>query len=362
MAVDSNGRWIGFGVGDVDDPNLPRSAPNWHAIELLTSKLHDKYAWARARGIVAQPRYDEQVAGAVEEFCNRAGLAVIRDRQGFAVATLAVRTRLGSFPPPAPTLPIMFTVEGHMSNMFAGPVADTATQLESEGVCHHQPIGYNNAALPFDNDSGIKELARLVGATVMDNGVPFPASTPWALGVFSQGAIIGSYFYFDYLAPGKPLHWRLPDLRGVLAYGNPCRQTDSIAPWARSWVTKTGTHGLDPYRRFGLPGYPPKPDNWMDVYREGDIFAENGDDKPSQIKAAVYQAVMNDWISNPYSIAAQIGDLFETPWTEIIGIVMAIISGVTFLADQPNPHYAPYDIGGGIDWMRQQLTTAAPAA
>ncbi|EUA24068.1 hypothetical protein I552_10256 [Mycobacterium xenopi 3993] len=40
---------------------------------------------------------------------------------------------------------------------------------------------------------------------------------------------------------------------------------------------------------------------------------------------------------------------------------MAIISGVTFLADQPNPHYAPYDIGGGIDWMRQQLTTAAPA-
>ncbi|EUA18502.1 gp47 domain protein [Mycobacterium xenopi 3993] len=200
MAVDSNGRWIGFGVGDVDDPNLPRSAPNWHAIELLTSKLHDKYAWARARGIVAQPRYDEQVAGAVEEFCNRAGLAVIRDRQGFAVATLAVRTRLGSFPPPAPTLPIMFTVEGHMSNMFAGPVADTATQLESEGVCHHQPIGYNNAALPFDNDSGIKELARLVGATVIDNGVPFPASTPWALGVFSQGAIIGSYFYFDYLA------------------------------------------------------------------------------------------------------------------------------------------------------------------
>ncbi|PIJ36718.1 hypothetical protein BMW24_003360 [Mycobacterium heckeshornense] len=106
MAVDSNGRWIGFGVGDVDDPNLPRSAPNWHAIELLTSKLHDKYAWARARGIVAQPRYDEQVAGAVEEFCNRAGLAVIRDRQGFAVATLAVRTRLGSFPPPAPTLSI----------------------------------------------------------------------------------------------------------------------------------------------------------------------------------------------------------------------------------------------------------------
>lgn len=193
----------------------------------------------------------------------------------------------------------------------------------------------------------------------MDNGVPFPGGTPWSLGIFSQGSIVGSYFCFNYLQAGQPLAWRRADLKGVLAYGNPCRQTNSIAPWATSWITKPDTHGLDPYKRFGLPGFPAKPDDWMDVYREGDIFAENGDDKASDIRAAVYEAVMNDWFSNPYSLAAQIGDLFQTPWQEIIGIVIAIISGVVFLGDNPNPHYSPYDISGGIAWMRGQLTTPA---
>lgn len=251
--------------------------------------------------------------------------------------------------------PIMFTVEGHMSNMFAGPVADTATQLESEGLCHHQPIGYNNSALPFDNASGVDELARLVGSTTLDNGTPFPAGTPWSLGGFSQGGIVISYFYFNHLQDGQDLAWRRKDLKGVLAYGNPCRQTGSIAPWAVPWVTKTSTHGLDPYKRFGLPGFPSQPQNWIEVYRGGDIFAENGDDKASQVKAAVYQAVMSDFFSNPFSLAAQIGDIFQQPLNEIIGIIQAIVSGIAFLGDNPNPHYSPYDITGGVNWMRQRL-------
>jgi hypothetical protein len=294
--------------------------------------------------------YGNDEVTAVKEMQRRLGIP----QTGVFDATTA---RLAGYTPPANLLPIMFTVEGHASNMFAGPVADTANQLESEGICHHQPIGYNNVAIPFDNNSGINELARLVGSNVMDNGVPFPQGTPWSLGIFSQGAIVGSYFYFNFLQDGQPLAWRRTDLRGVLTYGNPCRQTNSIAPWATSWVSTPNTHGLDPYKRFGLPGFPAKPDNWVDVYREGDIYAENGDDKASDIKAAVYEAVMNDFFSNPYSLAAQIGDLFQTPWQEIIGIVIAIISGVVFLGDTPNPHYSPYDISGGIDWMRGKLTT-----
>ena len=374
MVNDANGQWIGLGVGDVDSPATPRNAPNWEAITLLTGKLHDKYQWARDLGVVAQPNYDQVVARAVEQFCQRTGLPIIRDPGGNAVANLALRRRLGSYPPPgahdpvqlrsAPTLPIMFTVEGHSSNMFFGPVADTATQLESEGLCHHQPIGYNNGAIPFDNSSGENELARLVGATVMDNGVPFPAGTKWVLGIFSQGAIVGFDFWVNHLAPGKPLEWREADLLGVLAYGNPCRQTDSIAPWALGQVKKTGTHGLDPLKRFGLPGFPVKPDIWMDVYREGDIFAENGDDDASKAKAAVYQAIARgDFFSDPFSLAFQIAQLFHRPLEEIFAIIEAIISGVVFLGDNPNPHYSPYDISGGVSWVRNLLTggRAAPA-
>lgn len=338
-----DGKWVGFGPGDVD----PKVAA-------LKAFMRRKFA-SYAGDLVDTDVYDEQMVDTVTEMQSRYGLPAT------GIVNYATQVRMGFVTPVPPTLPIMFTVEGHLSNMWAGPVADTAAILEREGVCRHQPIGYNNGAIPFDNTSGVRELARLVGATRMDNGAQFPDGTPWSLGIYSQGAIVGSYFYFDYLAPGKPLNWRLKDLRGVLAYGNPCRAADSIAPWALSWVDKPSTHGLDPYRRFGLPGYPDKPANWMDVYREGDIFAENGDDKASEIKAAVYQAVVSfDLFSNPYSIATQIADLFTVPVDEVIGIVTAIISGIGFLANQGS-HYAPYDIGGGIDWMRTQLTAVSSA-
>jgi hypothetical protein len=252
--------------------------------------------------------------------------------------------------------PIVFTVEGHMSNMFAGPVADTATQLEREGLCYHQPIGYNNGPIPFNNTSGVRELARLVGGQRMDNLTPFPAGTPWALAGYSQGGIVVTDFYLDYLAPGKPLAWRAKDLVGVLTYGNPCRQTGSVADWALPWITDTNTHGLDPARRLGAPGYPGKPDNWVDVYREGDIFAENANDEAAELKAAVYQAVARGKVLfDPFSLAMQIAEDLGQPLVLAVDVIKAIVSGVNFLANDPNPHYSPYDISGGIGWLREQL-------
>ncbi len=258
--------------------------------------------------------------------------------------------------------PLTFTVEGHLSDMWRGPVADTATILENEGRCWHQPIGYNNGPIPFDNESGVRELARLVGAHVMDNGRPFPPGTPWLGGAFSQGYICWFEFYVRYLQPGQPLHWRAKDLRGFLGYGGPNRHQGSVAPWAMQWVKNPDTHGLDPLRRFGLPGLPERPAHpWMDVWREGDIFAQNGGDRASQIKAAVYQAVARgDLFSDPYSLAAQIADLFSVGFDQVLGIVMAIVSGVGFLATgDHNPHYSPYDISGGLNWARDRLAAAA---
>lgn len=98
----------------------------------------------------------------------------------------------------------------------------------------------------------------------------------------------------------------------------------------------------------------------MDVWRKGDIFAQNGDDESSAMKAAVYQAVARgDFFSNPWSLAAKIGDLFEKPASSVISIVMAIISGVGFLGTGGNnPHYSPFDIEGGVQWARERLTAA----
>lgn len=276
-----------------------------------------------------------------------------------------VQLGLIDWSPPRPERPLFFTVEGHLSDMWRGPVADTATALEAEGRCWHQPIGYNNGPIPFDNDSGVRELARLLGATTLDNGRAFPEGTPWMLGGFSQGGIVVFDFYTRYLLPGQPLHWRAKDLRGVLAYGNPCRQAGSVAPWAMPWVKNPNTHGLDPYRRFGLPGLPDAPSHpWADVWRSGDIFTDNGDDRASAIKASVYQAVARgDLFSDPYSLAAQIADVFEVGFDQVLGIVFAIVSGVGFLATgDNNPHYSPFDIEGGKQWARERLAAARVAA
>ncbi|MDD7812638.1 peptidoglycan-binding domain-containing protein [Mycobacterium sp. CSUR Q5927] len=341
-----DGKWIGWGIGDTD--------PKVTTFRQFMARKFASYAG----DLGDSPVYDQQLADAVSEMQRRYGLPVT------GVINYATQVKMGFITPPPPDRPIMFTVEGHLSDMWRGPVADTATILENEGHCWHQPIGYNNGAIPFDNDSGVQQLARLVGATVMDNGRPFPPGTPWSLGLFSQGAIVGFDFYCRYLQPGQPLEWRAKDLRGVLAYGPPCRQQGSAAPWALPWIKNPDSHGLDPYRRFGLPGLPARPAHpWMDVWRTGDIFTDNGNDRASAIKAAVYQAVARgDLFSDPYSLAAQIADLFSVGFDEVFGIVMAIVSGVKFLATHPNPHYDPYDIGGGINWMRDRLTSAAVAA
>ncbi len=140
MAVDANGKWIGLGVGDSDDPNTPRSAPNWNAITLLTGKLHDKYQWARDLGVVQQPNYDTTVAAAVAEFCQRSGLPTLTDSTGNAVANLAMRTRLGSYPPPAPPTHALFTVRGTGGIIGQDYTSQIAQALP--GVYHEHPIDY----------------------------------------------------------------------------------------------------------------------------------------------------------------------------------------------------------------------------
>lgn len=369
MAHDASGKYVGFGVGDSDDPTLPRTAPNWHAVTLINQKLHDKYQWARDLGVVYGPDYTTTTGKAIAEFCAKTGLPLVVDgtRGANAVANVAIRRRLGSYPPPAPILPIFFTIEGHSSDMWSGPVADTASQLESEGLCHHQPVGYLDNDIPFNNGSGVQEMARLLSLTALPlpggGSWPFPPGTPWMWGHFSQGGIVGFDTHAAYLAPGQPLEYRENNRLGTLAYGDPCRATDSIAPWAVGQISTTGTHGLDPLKRYGMTGCPSKPDRFMDDYREGDIFAENNDSLAGQMKAAVYQFVARGNIfTGSTSLLSQIAELYKQPLQAVIAIFEAIISGISFLGDQPNPHYSPYDITGGLEWSRGLLQAAVAQA
>ena len=340
----SIGAWQGWGLGD--------TAPKVAEIQKF---LAGKFA-SYAGHLVATGTYDQATADVVAEMQSRYKLPVT------GIFDWASQVRSGFYKPVPKNLPLFFTVEGHLSDMWRGPVADTATILEKEGRCIHRPTGYNNGAIPFDNASGVNELARRIGQTVQDDGVQFPAGTKWMLGDFSQGSIIATDFELNYLQPGCALAWRAPDYLGRLSYGNPTRSAGSVAPWSRAQAGPAANTGLDPLVRFdklGLGLSRPQ----MDVYRKGDIFADNEPTTEGRIKSAIYQAVARgDLFSDPFSICAQIAAAFTVPVDYVIGAFQAIVSGISFLATgDRNPHYSPYDITGGVNWARDLLTAARAA-
>lgn len=136
MAHDANGKYIGLGVGD-SGPDVP----------LINLKLHDKYQWARDKGIQYGTVYTEVTAACIEEFCGRVSLPVIRDDKGFAVANLAIRTRLGAVtPPPKPPNAYantwFFSAPGSGADWWVGPSFDVGEWCKSVLGLNHQPVGF----------------------------------------------------------------------------------------------------------------------------------------------------------------------------------------------------------------------------
>lgn len=246
-------------------------------------------------------------------------------------------------PGPSRAKPVLFTVEGHMSDMFVGPCAETARILEQQGVCRWQPVGYNNTAMPFDNQSGVQELARLLNDKSL-----LPPGTPWGMAIFSQGGIVGSRFFMEQIRSG-PLNWRLKDFRGCLAHGNPYRENGVVAEWIPD-PPRAGTQGISDVRMTNTPA------SWKEVARTGDLYTENTTDAAGLNKTAIYKIVAEgSFFGGPAAILTRVLAILGNIPLEMIPVVMSIISGVMFLANM-EPH-GGYDLGPGIEHMRRVLTT-----
>ncbi|MEV5360565.1 hypothetical protein AB0K45_09500 [Micrococcus luteus] len=245
--------------------------------------------------------------------------------------------------PDAPR-PIIFTVEGHMSRYDVGPCAWIASTLEQQGVCWWQPIGYNTTKLPFDNASGRNELARLIGATTLDNGRPFPAGTPWGLLGFSQGAIITNSVFLDRIRPDHgSLHWRLKDLTRAIAFGDPYREKDVDSGW---WPDppKRGTQGISDVRMIDTPPW------WKSANRTGDLYTENPDDEAGLYRTSIYKiAAEGSWSGGQAGMLARLLDL-ATPMDDVLPVIKAILGGILFLGNM-NPH-GGYNLDAPLEYMR----------
>jgi hypothetical protein len=266
------------------------------------------------------------------------------------------------FTKPAPaTLPIIFTAEGHMSDMFIGPAAFTAQTLEAQQVCHWKPLWYNNRAMPFDNKSLERELHNQLSRTEIQGPVidgkqimwPFPAGTSYGIIDFSQGVIgVRELLMRDVLPEGGALHWRAADLRRSLSFGSPYREFDQIAPWVPD-PPDTGTQGISD-RRFNatqlvLPNGKPVSTIHREHGRHGDLYTENQVSEAGQKKTAIYKAVQGKFTGSG-SLLNEALEIFTDPMASIFPVVQAIWTGGMFLFNM-GPH-GTYDLAPCVEWMR----------
>jgi hypothetical protein len=246
--------------------------------------------------------------------------------------------------------PIIFTVEGHMSNMWFGPCADNARLLQQQGVAYWQPVGYESNKLPFDNKSGVNALAQLVGSTVLPDGTPFPPGTPWGIIGFSQGAMVASDFLDQQILNG-PLSWRLKDLKRSLCLGNPRREFGKCVPWSPK-PPPANTGGIMVHREFVTTGTTLE-GRHAENCNNGDMFSVNTNDKAGWDKEAIATIITeNSWVGGQAAIFTRVLALLGNVPGEAIPAITALINAIMFLAANPNPHYATVAETGDIEWMR----------
>jgi hypothetical protein len=357
-----NGTYVGLGEGD-RSPEIPKvKALLKRKFTPARETLDDSDYWPVSTEEQASPMTTEVIR--VQDIYRAQGRPGA-PRYVRGVVNLEFKYDVGLLKRPVPNLPIIFTVEGHMSNMFFGPCAQTASALESQGVAHWKPVGdWNTTAIPFKNDTGVEALYRQVSSNWIE-GPPvdinqpdgpkimwwFGPEVPWGGVAFSQGAMIFCEFMWKYvIPPNAPLHYRLKTFRRGLMFGNPRRALNAIVPWAISPPSE-GTHGImdklfDAHKE-GLG------DRWAENANDQDMFAEVSDDEMSQNQTAIAKIICEGkFTGGPTAILSRVMKIFGNPLGGAFGVIKAIFDAIMFLAANPNPHYSTFAVPGDIEWMR----------
>lgn len=337
MRID--GVYVGLGLGDESDE-----------VAKIIDYVRRMYTPARntvPAGRVFTPALVAEIKREQEVFVGQGKLKAGEFIPG--VINLAWKYASGYLKKDKQLLPLHFSVEGHLSNMWIGPAAHIGEVLAAEGRALHFPTGYDSVKLPFNNKSGVQELARRLGATVQDNGVKFPAGTPFTVSCFSQGAMVWVEFYRQYLAPGKPLNWRLKDLRAVISIGSPYRQKGLVADWVAD-PPAADRQGIMPADQLMTD----TPWWWLELANRKDLYTDNESSGEAGLyKTAVAKIVtQNSWSGGPAGMLARILDLL-TPTDDLIPVTMAIISAIGFGVNMSS--HLNHDLGPAIQFTRERL-------
>lgn len=260
---------------------------------------------------------------------------------------------------PAKIKPVIFTVEGHMSNLWAGPSASVGAIMSAEGRAYWQPTGYDCLALPFNNADGVQQLLTMFIGDRLPDGTPFPTGTKWGISGFSQGAMVVSDFMRKHVLPANGiLHWRLKDFVYGFCFGNPDRERGAQVPWNDN-PPDVDTSGIMLDELFVTTGTELQ-GRWGETANVGDMFADCTNDEAGKDKAAIAKIVTrNSWVGGEVALFARVLSIFKDLPTGAFNAIKATVSAIMFLAKNPNPHYGTIAEPGDLDAFRQRFPVVA---
>lgn len=234
----------------------------------------------------------------------------------------------------------VFSVNGFMGEIFAGPQWEVAKYLEDQGLAAAQPIGYNSGAFPLSVgvNSGIAELRNQI------NQHP----GPFLFSCWSEGAMICAAV-LEQLRSGDLQH-RLPDFLGAVAFGNPLREAGDWAPSVGPGaVPDPGGAGI------GGPKYNMKntPRTWANFANPGDIYACCDTGPVGDDMRLVFNFALTHWDGAIASLWDEARELTQEPGTAATSIITAVTQAIAFYSGQQRPHqvydlHAPMNFAVGL--------------
>lgn len=357
--MDVNGKWAGYGLGDVSP-----------VVQLMKANFLRRFSYASQLQVsllrmgTAAQTYDQTMVDVVTEMQKAylASPATIQGPQLVAdgIMNYAWQIRSEFVAPPMITI---LTAQGTGVDMWDtdspqpyGAALQVAKNCKNVRV---QPVGNYPASIdnPWMGTSvqmGVDSaVALLGGAPPISPGDPVWPTGPIVGWWYSQSAILGSHLWRDEtLNPNGRLAHRKNDWIATVTYGNPNRPVgiahgNDAAGWGPSPIKDGaptgGISGPDCLTAAQLPPW------WYDYVWLGsdngqtELYTANPDNATGKVGTSIYNVVQDPTLGDVASVAA---DLL-TP----LATVQEIYNGITFAVKGPNADHFAYDTGPSIAYV-----------
>ena len=249
----------------------------------------------------------------------------------------------------------LITVNGTAVSWEDGPPADLARAVSDEQF-QWLPAAYSGATFPMlpSRREGEAEVRRRIATN----------PGPFILSGYSQGALCVDVVARNLLNPADDLHHRLPDLLGVVTWGDPMRcpgiargniiMGEPVPRELDGFVTGgiAGAENLTPEETAALNVISFAHD--LDLYTSAPVGLDMANlPEVGHIENMVYQVIQEITVADVWAIIEEVAKVIFMPFVYLVPIVQAIYNaGLFFLQGLNSPHFT-YTIDGAVKFLQQ---------